>query len=43
MITDEAQNMAQQLEYAPLPAEVRGLIAERIKTLKAGGKVIALQ
>jgi phosphate transport system substrate-binding protein len=43
MITDEAQNMAQELEYAPLPAEVRGLIGERLKTLKAGGKVIALQ
>jgi hypothetical protein len=35
--------MAKELNYAPLPAEVRGLVAERIKTLKAGGKVIALQ
>jgi phosphate transport system substrate-binding protein len=43
MISDEAQAMAKDLNYAPLPAEVRGLVAERIKTLKAGGKVIALQ
>jgi len=41
MITDEAQAMAQELKYAPLPAEVRALIADRIKTLKAGGKPIA--
>jgi phosphate transport system substrate-binding protein len=41
MITDEAQAMAQELKYAPLPAEVRGLIADRIKTLKAAGKPIA--
>jgi len=43
MISDEAQQMAKDLNYAPLPAEVRGLVAERIKTLKAGGKVIAMQ
>ena len=42
MITPEAQAMASQLEYAPLPAEVTKLITDRIKTLKAGGKVIAL-
>jgi len=41
MITDEAQAMAQELKYAPLPAEVRALIADRIKMLKAGGKPIA--
>jgi phosphate transport system substrate-binding protein len=43
MVSDEAQAMAKELNYAPLPAEVRGLVVERIKTLKAGGKVIALQ
>lgn len=42
MITDDAQNMAKELEYAPLPSEVRTLIADRIKTLKASGKVIAM-
>jgi len=41
MITDEAQAMAKDLKYAPLPAEIRALIAERIKTLKGGGKPIA--
>jgi phosphate transport system substrate-binding protein len=42
MITDEAQAMATELQYAPLPAEVRGLITERLKNLRAGGKAIAL-
>ncbi len=42
MISDEAQAMAVELKYAPLPAEVRTLIAARIKTLKASGKVIAV-
>ena len=42
MISDEAQSMATELKYAPLPAEVRTLIVERIKTLKAAGKVIAM-
>lgn len=42
MITDEAQNMATELKYAPLPAEVRTLISERIKTLKGAGKPIAM-
>lgn len=42
MITDEAQAMARALEYAPLPAEVRTLIADRIRTLRAGGKALAL-
>lgn len=42
MITDEAQGMAAELKYAPLPTEVRALIAERIKTLKGAGKSIAL-
>jgi phosphate transport system substrate-binding protein len=42
MISDEAQAMAKELKYAPLPAEVRGLVAERIKTLKGAGKTIAM-
>jgi phosphate transport system substrate-binding protein len=42
MITDEAQAMARELEYAPLPVEVRTLMANRIKTLKGAGKPIAL-
>jgi phosphate transport system substrate-binding protein len=41
MITPEAQSMAEQLQYASLPAEVTRLITERLKTLKAGGKTIA--
>lgn len=42
MISPEAQAMASQLEYAPLPGEVTKLITDRIKTLKAGGKAIAM-
>jgi phosphate transport system substrate-binding protein len=42
MITDEAQAMAKELEYSPLPAEVRTLIGDRIKTLKGAGKPIAM-
>jgi phosphate transport system substrate-binding protein len=41
MISDEAQAMAAELQYSPLPGEVRALVAARIKTLKASGKVIA--
>jgi phosphate transport system substrate-binding protein len=41
MITPEAQDMAKALQYAPLPKEVAGLIQERLKTLKAGGKLIS--
>ena len=41
MVTPEAQGMASQLVYAPLPKEVVDLIKERLKTLKAGGKVLA--
>ncbi|MFN0179940.1 MAG: phosphate ABC transporter substrate-binding protein PstS [Gemmatimonadales bacterium] len=36
----EAQKMADDLGYAPLPGEVAGLVKERIKTLKAAGKAI---
>jgi phosphate transport system substrate-binding protein len=41
MITPEAQSMAEELQYASLPAEVTKLISERLRTLKAGGKTIA--
>ncbi len=42
MISDEAQAMASQLHYAPLPATMRTLIADRIKTLKANGRPIPM-
>ena len=42
MITPEAQKMATELHYSPLPAEVVSLIEARLPTLKAGGKTIAL-
>jgi phosphate transport system substrate-binding protein len=41
MVTPDAQAMASQLVYAPLPKEVVELVKERIKTLKAGGKALA--
>lgn len=41
MITPEAQKMAADLGYAPLPDDVVGLVRERIKILKSGGRVIA--
>ena len=41
MITPEAQKMAAELHYAPLPAPVVALVQARIPTLKAGGKAIA--
>jgi phosphate transport system substrate-binding protein len=41
MITPEAQKMAAELHYAPLPAEVVSLVEARLPTLKAGGKAIA--
>jgi phosphate transport system substrate-binding protein len=41
MITPEAQAMASELHYAPLPAPVVTLVQARLPTLKAGGKVIA--
>jgi phosphate transport system substrate-binding protein len=43
MITPEAQQMASQLHYSPLPAPVVSLIQNRLATLKAGGKTIASQ
>ena len=41
MISPEAQAMAAELHYAPLPKEVVALVASRLPTLKAGGKVVA--
>jgi phosphate transport system substrate-binding protein len=41
MITPEAQRMASDLHYSPLPAPVVSLIQARLPTLKAGGKAIA--
>ncbi len=40
MTTPEAQGMATQLSYAPLPAEVIALLKPRIAGLKANGKPI---
>ena len=40
MITDEAQKMAADLQYSPLPKPVVSLVQARIKTLKAAGKPI---
>ena len=41
MITPDAQQMAGELKYAPLPKEVVQLIEARLPTLKANGKTIA--
>jgi phosphate transport system substrate-binding protein len=41
MISPEAQKMAAELNYAPLPPEVVALIQSRLPTLKAGGKTLA--
>jgi phosphate transport system substrate-binding protein len=41
MITPEAQKMAAELHYAPLPSPVVSLVQARIPTLKASGKAIA--
>jgi phosphate transport system substrate-binding protein len=41
MISPEAQAMAAELHYAPLPKEVVALVESRLPTLKAGGKTIA--
>ena len=40
MVTPDAQAMATQLSYAPLPAEVVALLKPRIAGLKANGKPI---
>jgi phosphate transport system substrate-binding protein len=41
MIGPEAQAMAAELHYAPLPKDVVALVESRLPTLKAGGKTIA--
>jgi phosphate transport system substrate-binding protein len=41
MVTPEAQRMASELHYAPLPAPVVSLVEARLPTLKASGKAIA--
>jgi len=41
MLTAEAQKMAEELKYAPLPAPVVSLVQSRLDILKAGGKAIA--
>ena len=41
MIGSDAQKMAAELQYAPLPAEVVALVKARLPTLKAGGKSLA--
>ncbi|MGH7497616.1 MAG: phosphate ABC transporter substrate-binding protein PstS [Gemmatimonadales bacterium] len=43
MITPDAQKMAGELKYAPLPQEVVKLVEARLPTLKANGKTIAAQ
>ena len=43
MVTPEAQKMAAELHYAPLPQPVVSLVQARLPTLKAGGKAIALR
>ena len=41
MVTPEAQKMAGELHYAPLPDPVVSLLQARLPTLKASGKAIA--
>jgi phosphate transport system substrate-binding protein len=41
MTGSQAQQMAAELKYAPLPKEVVSLVQTRLQTLKAGGKAIA--
>jgi len=41
MITPEAQKMAEELKYAPLPPDVVKLVQARLGALKAGGKALA--
>jgi len=43
MVTPDAQKMASELHYAPLPQPVVSLVEARLPTLKAGGKAIALR
>jgi phosphate transport system substrate-binding protein len=41
MISPEAQQIAKELHYSPLPQEVVGLVRARIAALKAAGRAIA--
>src|SRR5215210_674388 len=41
MVTPEAQKMASELHYAPLPDPVVSLVQARLPSLKAGGKALA--
>jgi phosphate transport system substrate-binding protein len=41
MVTPEAQAMAKELKYAPLPDEVVKLVQARLPQLKAAGKTVA--
>ncbi len=41
MASGDAQKMATELGYAPLPGDVAGLVNDRVKTLKAAGKAIS--
>jgi phosphate transport system substrate-binding protein len=43
MITPDAQQMATDLKYAPLPKEVVSLIAARLPSLRANGKALAIE
>ncbi len=43
MTSDEAQGMAKELHYSPLPAAVKALVIERVRGLTAGGKPIAVR
>jgi phosphate transport system substrate-binding protein len=43
MITPEAQKMAGELHYAPLPTPVISLVQARLPTLRSGGKAIAIR
>lgn len=41
MVSGDAQKMATDLGYAPLPGDVAGLVKARVKTLMAAGKAIS--
>jgi phosphate transport system substrate-binding protein len=41
MVSPEAQQMASELKYAPLPAEVVTLVRTRLQSLKTGGRALA--
>ncbi|MSR01298.1 MAG: phosphate ABC transporter substrate-binding protein PstS [Gemmatimonadetes bacterium] len=41
MVSGDAQKMATDLGYAPLPGDVAGLVEARVKTLMATGKAIS--